>query len=262
MSILQRIVERKQREVAERRRQTPLSVLRQQLAEAPSVRPFAQGLKRRPNEPLRLIAELKKASPSKGVFRDDFDAEALLYAYENSPASALSILTDEPFFQGSLDALRLARRQTTKPLLRKDFLIDAYQLYEARANGADAVLLIVSVLTKDALQDLLALARELSMEALVEVHTEVELETALSAGAALIGINNRNLQTFTVDLKTTLRLRRFIPDSCIVVSESGIETREQVRMLEEAGIDAILVGEALVRSPDPIAKAKELLGMS
>jgi indole-3-glycerol phosphate synthase len=225
------------------------------------VRPFAKALKRRSDEPLRLIAELKKASPSKGVFRSDFDPEALLHAYENSPASALSILTDEPFFQGSLDALRLARRRTTKPLLRKDFLIDAYQLYEARVNGADAVLLIVAALTKEALRDLLALARELGMDALVEVHTEVELETALSVGATLIGINNRNLQTFSVDLATTLRLRPLIPDGCVVVSESGIETREQVRVLEEAGIDAILVGETLVRSPDPIAKAKELLGL-
>ncbi|MFA0749736.1 MAG: hypothetical protein SLRJCFUN_000139 [Candidatus Fervidibacter sp.] len=261
MSILQHIVEVKRREVAERQRQTPLSALRQRLADAPFVRPFAKALKRRPDEPLRLIAELKKASPSKGVFRSDFDPEALLHAYENSPASALSILTDEPFFQGSLDYLRLARQRTTKPLLRKDFLIDAYQLYEARANGADAVLLIVAALTKDALQDLLALARELGMDALVEVHTEVELETALSVGATLIGINNRNLQTFAVDLATTLRLRPLIPDDCVIVSESGIETREQVRMLEEAGIDAILVGETLVRSPDPIAKAKELLGL-
>jgi indole-3-glycerol phosphate synthase len=261
MSILQRIVEVKRAEIAERQRQTPLSVLRQRLADAPSVRPFAQALKRRSDEPLRLIAELKKASPSKGVFRSDFDPEALLCAYENSPASALSILTDEPFFQGSLDALRLARRRTTKPLLRKDFLIDAYQLYEARVNGADAVLLIVAALTKEALRDLLALARELGMDALVEVHTEVELETALSVGATLIGINNRNLQTFAVDLATTLRLRPLIPDGCVIVSESGIETREQVRVLEEAGIDAILVGETLVRSPDPIAKAKELLGL-
>ncbi|MFA0730495.1 MAG: hypothetical protein LKKZDAJK_002407 [Candidatus Fervidibacter sp.] len=261
MSILQHIVEVKRREVAERQRQTPLSALRQRLADAPFVRPFAKALKRRSDEPLRLIAELKKASPSKGVFRSDFDPEALLHAYENSPASALSILTDEPFFQGSLDYLRLARRRTTKPLLRKDFLIDAYQLYEARANGADAVLLIVAALTKDALQDLLVLARELGMDALVEVHTEVELETALSVGATLIGINNRNLQTFVVDLATTLRLRPLIPDGCVIVSESGIETREQVRMLEEAGIDAILVGETLVRSPDPIAKAKELLGL-
>ncbi len=261
MSILQRIVEAKRAEVLERQRQTPLSVLRQRLADAPSVRPFAQALKRRPHERLHLIAELKKASPSKGVFRSDFDPEALLCAYENSPASALSILTDEPFFQGSLDALRLARRRTTKPLLRKDFLIDAYQLYEARVNGADAVLLIVAALTKEALRDLLALARELGMDALVEVHTEVELETALSVGATLIGINNRNLQTFAVDLATTLRLRPLIPDGCVIVSESGIETREQVRVLGEAGIDAILVGETLVRSPDPIAKAKELLGL-
>jgi indole-3-glycerol phosphate synthase len=261
MSILQRIVEVKRAEVAERQRQTPLSVLSQRLADAPFVRPFAKALKRRPHERLHLIAELKKASPSKGVFRSDFDPEALLCAYENSPASALSILTDEPFFQGSLDALRLARRRTTKPLLRKDFLIDAYQLYEARVNGADAVLLIVAALTKEALRDLLALARELGMDALVEVHTEVELETALSVGATLIGINNRNLQTFAVDLATTLRLRPLIPDGCVVVSESGIETREQVRVLEEAGIDAILVGETLVRSPDPIAKAKELLGL-
>ena len=262
MSILRKIIEAKRDELGERKRKTPLSVLQAQLVEAPLIRPFAAALKRETSEPIRLIAELKKASPSKGIFRGDFDAEKILLAYEQSPASALSILTDEKFFLGSLDNLALARRVTTKPLLRKDFIIDPYQLYEARVYGADAVLLIVAALDNAELRDLLNLARELGMDALIEVHTETELERAIEAGAKLIGINNRNLQTFEVDLSTTLRLRKLIPNSCVVVSESGIETREHVKALEDAGVDAILVGEVLIRSDDPKAKAKELLGIS
>ena len=262
MSILRKIIEAKRDELGERKRKTPLSVLQAQLVEAPLIRPFAAALKRETSEPIRLIAELKKASPSKGIFRGDFDAEKILLAYEQSPASALSILTDEKFFLGSLDNLALARRVTTKPLLRKDFIIDPYQLYEARVYGADAVLLIVAALDDAKLKELLSLASELGMDALVEVHTETELERAMEAGAKLIGINNRNLQTFEVDLSTTLRLRKLIPNSCVVVSESGIETREHVKALEDVGVDAILVGEALIRSDDPKAKAKELLGIS
>ena len=262
MSILRKILEAKREELEERKRKIPLSVLQMRLAEAPEVRPFAAALKRETGEPIRLIAELKKASPSKGIFRNDFDAEKILLAYEQSPASALSILTDEKFFLGSLDNLALARRVTTKPLLRKDFIIDPYQLYEARVYGADAALLIVAALDDAKVKELLNLASELDMDALVEVHTETELERAIGAGAKLVGINNRNLQTFEVDLSTTLRLRKLIPNSCVVVSESGIETREHVKVLEDAGVDAILVGEALIRSDDPRAKAKELLGMS
>ena len=262
MSILRKIIEAKREELEERKRKIPLSVLQMRLAEAPEARPFAAVLKRETGEPIRLIAELKKASPSKGVFRSDFDAEKILLAYEQSPASALSILTDEKFFLGSLDNLALARQMTTKPLLRKDFILDPYQLYEARVYGADAVLLIVAALDDSRLKDLLHLAGELGMDALIEVHTETELEKAIEAGAKLVGINNRNLQTFEVDLGTTLRLQKLIPNSCVVVSESGIETREHVKALEDTGVDAILVGEALIRSNDPIAKAKELLGIS
>jgi len=261
MSILQKILEVKRTEVEKRKREVSLAELKQRIVQAPPIRPFAQAIRRQANEPIRLIAELKKASPSKGVFRDDFEPEAILRAYEKSPASALSILTDEPFFQGSLDNLLLARQLTTKPLLRKDFIVDEFQLYEARIYGADAVLLIVAALDESQLRDLLKLAMELNMDALVEVHTEDELEKALRAGAQIIGVNNRNLRTFEVDLNTTLKLRKLVPTDCIVVSESGIETREQVRRLEEAGVDAILVGETLVRSPDPTAKAKELLGI-
>jgi indole-3-glycerol phosphate synthase len=262
MSILRKILEAKKEELMERKRKMPLSVLQMQFAEAPEIRPFAAVLKRETGEPIRLIAELKKASPSKGVFRSDFNAEKILLAYEQSPASALSILTDEKFFLGSLDNLALARRATTKPLLRKDFIIDPYQIYEAKVYGADAVLLIVAALDDVKLKELLSLAGKLGMDALIEVHTETELEKAINAGAKLIGINNRNLQTFEVDLGTTLRLRKLIPNSCVVVSESGIESREHVKALEDAGVDAILVGEALIRSDDPKAKAKELLGMS
>lgn len=261
MNILEKILEVKREEIEERKKQVPLKVLQERLAETQKVRPFAKAIKRHEKEPIRLIAELKKASPSKGIFRDEFNAEAILWAYEQSPASALSILTDAPFFQGSLDNLSLARQITTKPLLRKDFLVDPYQLYEARVYGADAVLLIVAALEDAKLRDMITLSRELGMDALVEVHTELELERALRAGATLIGINNRNLQTFEVDLNTTLRLKGLIPDDCVVVSESGIETREQVKRLEDTGVDAILVGETLIRSDDPISKAKELLGI-
>ncbi|GBC99551.1 Indole-3-glycerol phosphate synthase [bacterium HR17] len=261
MNLLQRIVAVKRDEIAQRQREYPLAALLARLKSALPIRPFGAMLKRSPDTPMRLIAELKKASPSKGIFRDDFDAAAFLRAYERSPASALSILTDTPFFQGRLDFLPLARQLTTKPLLRKDFLIDAYQLFEARVYGADAVLLIVAALTPAQLHELLSLTRELGMDALVEVHTETELETALNAGATLIGINNRDLTTFAVDLTTTLRLRPLIPDGCVVVSESGIETPEQVRRLADAGVDAILVGETLIRSDDPVAKAKALLGL-
>lgn len=261
MSVLERILEVKRAEVEKRKREVTLVELKERLPEAPPVRSFAQAIKRRAGEPIRLIAELKKASPSKGVFRDDFEPKTILLAYEQSPAAALSILTDESFFQGNLDNLLLARRLTTKPLLRKDFLVDEYQLYEARVYGADAVLLIVAALDDVQLRELLALAGELGMDALVEVHTEGELERALKAGAKIIGVNNRDLRTFEVDMNTTLKLREFIPNDCVLVSESGIETREQVRQLEEAGVDAILVGETLIRSDDPIAKAKELLGI-
>jgi len=262
MSILRKIIEAKREELEERKREIPLRALQTQLSEAPKTRPFAAALKRKTGEPIRLIAELKRASPSKGIFRGDFDAEKILLAYEQSPASALSILTDEKFFLGNLDNLALARRVTTKPLLRKDFIIDPYQLYEAKVYGADAVLLIVAALDDAKLKELLNLASELGMDALVEVHTETELERAMKAGAKLFGINNRDLQTFDVDLGTTLRLRKLVPNSCVVVSESGIESREHVKVLEDAGVDAILVGEALIRSDDPRAKVKELLGIS
>ncbi|MGQ9520030.1 MAG: indole-3-glycerol phosphate synthase TrpC [Candidatus Fervidibacter sp.] len=261
MSILQKILEVKRTEVEGRKKRTLVNSLLQQLCQAPPIRPFGAKLKRKDDEPIRLIAELKKASPSKGVFRSDFDAQKILSAYEKSPASAISILTDEHFFQGSLGYLTIARELTTKPLLCKDFIIDAYQIYEARVHGADAVLLIVSALNDSELKDLCALARELGMDSLVEVHMEAELERALSVGSNIIGINNRNLQNFEVDLMTTLRLRRLIPENCVVVSESGIEVREQVKQLEDAGIDAVLVGETLIRSADPVEKAKELLGL-
>ncbi len=262
MNILERILAVKREEVSERKRAMPLSTLQQRLAEALPIRSFAAAVRRKEGQPIRLIAELKKASPSKGIFREDFDPAAILRAYEGSLASALSILTDAPFFQGSLEFLPLARRLTSKPLLRKDFVIDPYQVYEARICGADAVLLIVAALSPSELRDLLSLTNELGMDALVEVHTEAELETALAAGARLIGINNRDLTTFAVDLQTTLRLCPFVPNGCVVVSESGIETRKQAQVLEEAGVDAILVGETLIRSADPVAKACELVGES
>lgn len=261
VNTLEHILATKRREVAEREKWLPLSVLESWLSEVPPPRPFTQKIRRGHSERVRLIAELKKASPSRGLFRSDFDPAQILRAYDRSPATAFSILTDKPFFKGSLALLPLARRLTKKPLLRKDFLIAPYQIFEARVYGADAVLLIVAALTPRQLSELLALSRQLGMDALVETHTEEELEMALTVGAECLGINNRDLKTFRVDLTTTFRLMRLIPKGRIVVSESGIETREQVKMLEDAGVDAILVGESLIRSPDPVAKARELLGL-
>ncbi|HID07323.1 MAG TPA: indole-3-glycerol phosphate synthase TrpC [Armatimonadetes bacterium] len=259
MSILERILTVKREELSNAMVHKPLMMLESELPYAPPVRPFDDAIRRTAR--INLIAELKKASPSKGVIRSDFDAEKLLCEYEASPASALSILTDERFFQGSVQYLTLAKHLTTKSVLRKDFIISEYQIIEARAWGADAVLLIVTALEPGQLSDLLNLTHQVDMHALVEVHDATELDIALQAGARIIGINNRDLKTFDVDINTTLRLRPLIPEDIIVVAESGIHTYEDVQRLEDAGIDAILVGEALMRAESPVAKARELLGM-
>ena len=208
----------------------------------------------------RLIAEIKKASPSKGLIRPDFRPVEIAGQYEAGGAAAISVLTDEPFFQGSLDILREVRRATALPLLRKDFIVDRYQLLEAREAGAAAALLIVAALDDASLAALLAETRRLGLDALVEVHNEAELERALATDADIIGVNNRNLATFEVDLGTSIRLRERIPPERVMVSESGIFTREDVARLREAGVDAVLVGESLMRRPDPGAAARELLG--
>ena len=258
-TILDRIVERKRVELAAARAATPLSEIRAHVKAAPAVRDFAAPL-RAPR--IALVAEVKKASPSRGVLRADFEPVPLARQYAEAGASAISVLTDEEHFQGSLDHLRAIRQalRDGPPLLRKDFLFDEYQVYEARASGADALLLIAAILETSLLAELAALADSLGMTALVEVHDEAEVERVLQAGAEVIGINNRDLRTFEVDLATTERLRPLVPPEKTVIAESGIFTRQDMQRLEAIGVNAALIGEALVTAADPGAKVRELLG--
>ena len=220
-------------------------------------RDFAGALKA---DRLCLIAEVKKASPSAGIIKSRLQPVALARRYAAGGAAAVSVLTEPKYFRGSLGHLLSVSLAVPVPVLRKDFLFDSYQVYEARANGADALLLIVAVLDQAQLTDLLLLTRRLGMEALVEVHDEHEVERALDAGAKVIGINNRDLRTFTVDLKTTERLRRLIPTDRVVVAESGIKNARDIRRLRQWGADAVLIGETLVTAPSPEAKIRELFG--
>lgn len=228
--------------------------------EAGPVRDFAGRIRRQGDERVRVIAEVKKASPSKGILRQDFDPVEIAREYEQCGASAVSVLTEEDFFLGHPDYLQAIRREVGLPLLRKDFILDPYQVVEARALGADAFLLIVFLLTDGLMQDLILLGRKLGMTALVEVHTGEELDRALAMPAGVIGINNRDLKTFVTDVQNTMNLAGKIPEGMIVVSESGIESPRDLEKLELAGVDAVLVGEVLVRSVHPGEKLRELLG--
>jgi indole-3-glycerol phosphate synthase len=228
------------------------------LASAPPTRDFFAALAK--PGPIRLIAEVKKASPSQGVIRADFDPVAIAQTYERHGAACISVLTDESYFQGSLDYLQRIRAAVSLPVLRKDFILDRYQLLEARAAGADAVLLIAECLDDCRLRALHNEALELGLTPLVELYEPVNLPRVLEAGATLIGVNNRDLRTFQVDLGHTLRLRAQIPAECLLVGESGIRTREDVERLEAAGVDAMLVGESLMRQPDIGAAVDRLLG--
>jgi indole-3-glycerol phosphate synthase len=236
----------------------PESELRRRLTAAPPVRDFLAALAR-PGA-IRLIAEVKKASPSKGVIRADFDPVAIARTYQQHGAACLSVLTDEQYFQGSLDYLRQVREAVGLPVLRKDFVIDPYQVLEARAAEADAVLLIAECLDDEALRSLHDAIVALGMTPLVELYEPENLPRVLRTGARLIGINNRNLRTFEVDLEHTLRLRREIPADRVVVGESGIRTRADALRLERAGVQAMLVGESLMASPDIGAAVDQLLG--
>lgn len=256
--ILDKIFAHKRKELESRKAVTPLREVEVSLAKASEPRDF-RGALRRPGE-VRLIGELKKASPSAGVIRKSFNPTEIAGAYQRAGAAALSVLTDEEFFQGSLDHLRAARKATGLPVLRKDFLFDVYQIREARAAGADAVLLIVAMLPRPELEALLAETSRLGMAALVEVHTSAELETALAVGAEIIGINNRDLRTFHVNLETTLLLRPLIPPGRLVVSESGIKCAGDVARLKACGVDAILVGEAFMRNANIEAAVRQLMG--
>jgi indole-3-glycerol phosphate synthase len=262
MTILERILSDKVQEVAERQRQRPLAELQRLAFELPPPRNFVDAVHGTPmalDSVPRIIAEVKKASPSRGVIRADFDAVALAQTYAHHGASALSVLTDEKFFQGQLRFLEAIGQAVALPLLRKDFILDPYQVYEARVAGADAILLIVAALPLDQLEALLALTHELGMTALLEVHTAEELERIQPLRPRLVGINNRDLRTFHTDIETTSRLLPLIPAEVVVISESGIHTSDDIARLWEKGVHAFLIGESLMRHPDPGVKLQELL---
>jgi indole-3-glycerol phosphate synthase len=221
-------------------------------------RGFAQALTQ--SQEIAVIAEVKKASPSKGVICADFDPESIAGSYEKGGAEAISVLTDEKFFQGSLDYIPLIRQTVKLPVIRKDFIIHELQIEQAHNFGADAILLIAAILDQGQMRDFLQMSRELHMDVLVEVHDEKELDKSLAAGSVLIGINNRDLRDFTVDLLTTVRLRKEIPASIPVVSESGIRNNNDMRMLQEHGVAAALIGETLMRSVDREAALRQLRG--
>jgi indole-3-glycerol phosphate synthase len=257
-TILEEIIAAKREEIARAKAETPEAALLKQLGDAPPVRDFAAALSR-PGR-IRLIAEVKKASPSAGVIRADFHPAKIAEIYQRHGADCLSVLTDQPYFQGSLEHLCQVRAAVDLPLLRKDFVIDTYQVVEARVAGADAVLLIAECLDDAALRRLHDAVIELRMTPLVELYEPANLPRVLDLGARVVGINNRDLRTFKTDLEQTLRLRRQIPGDRIVVGESGIRTRRDVERLEAAGVQAILVGETLMASPDVGAGVDELLG--
>ncbi|MFW6153862.1 MAG: indole-3-glycerol phosphate synthase TrpC [Planctomycetota bacterium] len=260
------IVETKRKEIAEAKQARPLETLISECRNRPRCRNFYKAITRRPTRAVNLIAEVKQASPSAGVIRADFDPVAIARTYEAGGAAAVSVLTDAPYFQGRLEYLTQIRGAIALPLLRKDFIVDPYQVYEARAAGADAILLIAACLPTGPLTDLLILASQLSMTCLIEVHDADELLRVRSlagfpaGGYVLLGINNRDLTTFTTDLATTLRLAELVDGRDILVSESGIYTHADVERLAAAGVRGLLVGESLMRSDDIAAKIDELLG--
>jgi indole-3-glycerol phosphate synthase len=261
--ILQRILTRKHAEIGERRARVSERELIANLVGAPRVRGFVGGLRARiAAGRAAVIAEIKKASPSKGVMRADFHPAEIARSYAAGGAACLSVLTDVDFFQGADEYLQQARGACALPALRKDFTIDAYQVYEARLLGADCILLIVAALDDAALRELAALAMRLGMDVLVEVHDGAELDRALATNAPLIGINNRNLRTFETRLETTLDLLGRVPADCLLVTESGIHAPEDVARMRAAGVHAFLVGEAFMRAPDPGAELERLFGRS
>jgi len=258
--ILARILDWKRQEVAIARQALPLAELRQRSATLPPTRGLLQALQAQPDQKPRIIAEIKKASPSAGLIRADFDPVAIARIYERHGAAAISVLTDNKFFQGELQFLAAVRQQVQVPLLRKDFVIDPYQLYEARWYGADAVLLIAAALDVPQLVALAALSQEIGLEPLVEVHTAAELEKALECSGRIIGINNRDLHTFHTDVATTLGLLKHIPPGYLVVSESGLKDHATMAHLAAHGVAAFLIGESLMREVDIGAKLDELRG--
>lgn len=257
-SILDRIVAGKKQEVLQAREHVPLAHLEKRLGQAPAVRDFRAALGK--GAGLGIIAEVKQASPSAGVLRMDFDPVALARTYAENGANAISVLTDQPFFQGHLDYLKVIRGAVAPPLLRKDFILDPYQVVEARLAGADAVLLIAEILDQSTLVELLGQICSLGMQALVELYDPENLSRVLDSGAKIVGINNRNLRTFVTRLEHTLELAEKVPSDVCLVSESGIRTREDMTRLQAVGVRAVLIGETFMRSPDIAATFRMLRG--
>jgi indole-3-glycerol phosphate synthase len=255
--ILQKIVENKRIELAHQKKIVPIAELRQMLADSPPVRDFEGAIRDRG---CAVIAEVKRSSPSKGRIQEDFDPVGIARSYENHGASAISILTERKFFEGNAAFVPQIRKAVGLPLLRKDFIVDTYQINETRVLGADALLLIARLLEVGELQDFIGLSSELGLAALVEVHDEADVENAVSSGARIVGINNRDLATFRTDLDVSIRLASRIPKGITLVSESGINSRGDIEKLTAAGIHAVLVGESLMREKDIGKKLKELLG--
>ncbi|MFW5824406.1 MAG: indole-3-glycerol phosphate synthase TrpC [Marinobacter sp.] len=260
-TILRRIIDRKWEEIDERKRTRSLADLRAMAGDQPPARGFARAMAerigaRRP----AVIAEIKKASPSKGVLRDPFNPPAIAESYEKGGATCLSILTDHDFFQGHEDYLRAGRAACSLPVIRKDFMVAPWQVYESRAIGADCILLIAACLTRDQMQELEGIAHETGLDVLVEVHDGEEMENALTLSTPLVGINNRNLHTFEVSLDTTFELHRRIPADRLTITESGILSREDVALMTDREIYGFLVGESFMRAPEPGEKLQELFG--
>ncbi len=258
---LGRIIEHKKEEIAAAAKTKPESVLRAEAEKPLARRPFMKRLASPGPYGMNVIAEIKRASPSKGPIRDVVDPAAYARMYEQGGAAAISVLTDRDYFGGTPEDLKKARAASNLPVLRKDFLISAYQVYEAAAMGADAMLLIVRALEPSLLRDLITLAGDLGLDALVEVHNESEFETAEAAGATLIGVNNRDLVTFKTDIQTSLDLARRAAPGRVLVAESGIHGRAQIEQLTEAGISNFLIGESIMRADDPVRMLKTLHGV-
>ncbi len=254
--MLDEIIAKKRKEVEQRKKILPLAHLKKRIAQQKPPLDFALALK---GKPIRLIAEVKQASPSRGVLCPNFNPTELATTYAQGGANAISVLTEVNYFKGSIDHLAAIREVVKLPLLRKDFIFDPYQVYESRAYGADALLLIVTILSQEQLKELLSISHRLGLKCLVEVHNETEVERALLSGAEIIGINNRDLNTFTVDINTTGQLSPLIPRQKIVVAESGIKSRKDIEKLMDWRVDAALIGEALVTANNILTKMKELM---
>lgn len=263
-NILETIVEYKKDEVLIRKKLIPLCDIVAAIADCEPSRDFLSALQTRPNGIPAVIAEIKKASPSRGIIRSDFDPLQISTAYQSGKASAISVLTDQKYFQGDLDYISLVKNNVSLPVLRKDFIVDDYQIYESKAAGADAILLIAAVLGQNVMKEYLEIAHVLGLQCLVEVHNEEEMDAALSIGSQIIGINNRNLKTFETTIETTARLVRYLKSKqssakTKLVSESGIFTRSDMEYLGFMGVDAVLIGEALMKETDVESALKRLV---